>query len=387
MEPSSQARRQVFRRGRWILALVAPIVVATACSSSAPPSSLGHAELGPNPFLSVELAPTPAELQPLFSEAVDEADNAEQSLADDQELIDRARARATAATDPFEAEGIGLIRPRSAASVAIVPGDPDEVCSIDAIIAGFAADADAAEAFASVHGLAPEGIPEYLGSLRAGYLVDDLSVINHRFRGGSAEPYATVLSAGTAVLTDDDGIPRVRCHCGNPLLPASVELNGQLIDASAFADRVVEASVGDDVPDRVDDSVDGTFTNDRQQALGPPDRIALSLGDDPEAANGGCRFSITIEFVDNRLVDGPGDDLQVIELGRPESSFVFIGNDAAELRLVGEIGGGDSTIDIAAVAEPDETFALVRLCDGPDQVSEVPGTDIDAVVALNSDPR
>jgi hypothetical protein len=42
-------------------------------------------------------------------------------------------------------------------------------------------------------------------------------VTNHGFDDGLAEPFQSVLQAGTAVLVDAVGLPRVRCFCGNPL--------------------------------------------------------------------------------------------------------------------------------------------------------------------------
>ena len=48
----------------------------------------------------------------------------------------------------------------------------------------------------------------------------DTRVTNHGFRDGVANPINSVLQAGTAVLVDIFGVPRVRCFCGNPLAPA-----------------------------------------------------------------------------------------------------------------------------------------------------------------------
>jgi hypothetical protein len=45
----------------------------------------------------------------------------------------------------------------------------------------------------------------------------DTAVTNHGFRDGRANAYQAVLQAGTAVLVDEYGVPRVRCACGNPL--------------------------------------------------------------------------------------------------------------------------------------------------------------------------
>lgn len=372
---------------------------------SSTPDRLGHEEVGPDPFLDVEVAPTPAQLQPLLSSAVTAADDA---ATDARTTVDEtasdigtddgrsvattaadatavALARADAATQEFEDEGIGLIRPDTLAAPAVIPGDPDELCALDDLIAAFADDPDAATAFAAVHDIEPVGIGEYLGGLRAGYLIDDLAVVNHRYAGGSAQPFDTVLAAGTAVLVDDAGVPRVRCRCANPLLPAQVELDGVLVDAALFADELLESSIGPDVPAEVDLAGDGLFTDDGRRALGPPDEISVSLGEDDDPDPESCRFSITVAFTDNRLVDGEGDDLQVVERGRSESTFVWIGNSVDDLRPVGEIEGGESSIDIGPVVESGERFSVVRLCDGPDQASEVPGSDIDAVLALHLD--
>ncbi|GAA2649402.1 DUF6777 domain-containing protein [Streptomyces vastus] len=75
------------------------------------------------------------------------------------------------------------------------------------------------EAFASVQGLEPSGVPGYLRSLTPVQLRMDTRVTNHGYRGGAATSYQAVLQSGTAVLVDDRGVPRVRCACGNPLTP------------------------------------------------------------------------------------------------------------------------------------------------------------------------
>jgi hypothetical protein len=50
-------------------------------------------------------------------------------------------------------------------------------------------------------------------------LRSDTRVTNHGYAGGRATPHQSVLQAGTAVLVDSFGVPRVRCACGNPLAP------------------------------------------------------------------------------------------------------------------------------------------------------------------------
>ncbi|MFD4872222.1 DUF6777 domain-containing protein [Streptomyces sp. NPDC058420] len=74
-------------------------------------------------------------------------------------------------------------------------------------------------AFASVAGVQPAGVPAYLRSLTPVQLRMDTRVTNHGYRDGVATSYQAVLQAGTAVLVDNHGVPRVRCACGNPLTP------------------------------------------------------------------------------------------------------------------------------------------------------------------------
>ncbi|MEV6486389.1 DUF6777 domain-containing protein [Streptomyces sp. NPDC051576] len=74
-------------------------------------------------------------------------------------------------------------------------------------------------AFASVVGVQPAGVPAYLRLLTPVQLRMDTRVTNHGYRDGAATSYQAVLQAGTAVLVDGHGVPRVRCACGNPLSP------------------------------------------------------------------------------------------------------------------------------------------------------------------------
>ncbi|MEV0224474.1 DUF6777 domain-containing protein [Streptomyces sp. NPDC050704] len=75
------------------------------------------------------------------------------------------------------------------------------------------------KAFASVLSVEPSAVPAYLRSLTPVQLRMDTRVTNHGYRDGNPTRYQAVLQSGTAVLVDDRGVPRVRCACGNPLLP------------------------------------------------------------------------------------------------------------------------------------------------------------------------
>ncbi|MBT1190351.1 hypothetical protein HET69_41920, partial [Streptomyces sp. CJ_13] len=73
--------------------------------------------------------------------------------------------------------------------------------------------------FAQALGIRPETVPGYLRSLTPVQLALDTRVTNHGYRDGKGTEYQAVLQAGTAVMVDDRGVPRVRCACGNPLGP------------------------------------------------------------------------------------------------------------------------------------------------------------------------
>ena len=66
-------------------------------------------------------------------------------------------------------------------------------------------------------------IPAYVQTLAPVVLMTDTLVTNHDFVNGKPVAYTSVLQAGTAVLADMWGVPRLQCYCGNPLtLPPGV---------------------------------------------------------------------------------------------------------------------------------------------------------------------
>lgn len=76
---------------------------------------------------------------------------------------------------------------------------------------------DKAAAWAEAEGVRPADIPVYVHRLTPVVLRGDTFITNHGFRGGELTSYPAVLEAGTAVLVDGYGTPRVKCYCGNPL--------------------------------------------------------------------------------------------------------------------------------------------------------------------------
>lgn len=89
-------------------------------------------------------------------------------------------------------------------------------CDVEKQISALSSQPGKNKAFASVEDIDPSGVPAYLRSLTPVQLRLDTRVTNHGYDNGAATSYQAVLQAGTAVMVDDRGVPRVRCACGNP---------------------------------------------------------------------------------------------------------------------------------------------------------------------------
>jgi hypothetical protein len=148
----------------------------------------------------------------------------------------------------------------------------------------------------------------------------------------------------------------------------------------SFADRVVSFTAAEAA---------GAPYSDPAKVLGAPDYTGgeegfLAIG------NGGseCASSLTLEFVDNYLIDVDGNDLWVFEIGPAvEATELFISTNGQNWVKVGRIEGSTRGVDIAEFSTPGQRFPFVRLCDNPDGVtsgSPTPGPDIDAVGAIGS---
>jgi hypothetical protein len=90
-------------------------------------------------------------------------------------------------------------------------------CNRAQLVSFLQATPDKAAAWAAVQGITAAQIPAFVDGLTPVRLLVDARVTNHGFANGRATPRQSVLQAGTAVLVDDRGEPRVRCACGNPL--------------------------------------------------------------------------------------------------------------------------------------------------------------------------
>ncbi|WOX20748.1 DUF6777 domain-containing protein [Streptomyces solicathayae] len=90
-------------------------------------------------------------------------------------------------------------------------------CDVEQQIAFLADDSAKARAFSEGAGINEANLASWLRDLTPVVLRADVRVTNHGYRDGAPTEFQSVLQAGTAVLVDRYGAPRVRCACGNPL--------------------------------------------------------------------------------------------------------------------------------------------------------------------------
>jgi hypothetical protein len=146
----------------------------------------------------------------------------------------------------------------------------------------------------------------------------------------------------------------------------------------AFADEFVGRTAGSPAPK-------GPSGTDPEGALKRDYNAAKDTG----YYSLGCRGSIMLSFSQVYLVDGPGPDLYVFEIGPDvEGTKLEIKTESGAWIPVGEIGGGAVQVDIhAALASRgmlNQRFTQVKLTDlGQKCAGNWPGADIDAVAALN----
>lgn len=193
------------RRRAWliggIIAAVAVIVAAVAGgiaigrSAAADPVALVAAgNPGPNPFTK--------------SAQQDPAPPASSTVAKKSAQLRASLPKASGTTTPVA----------GGTTPGLYGGSGDaHVCDPHALVAFLAASPAKAAAWARVLGIAPAKIEAYVSGLTPVVLANDTLVQNHGYRSGAATSFPAVLQAGTAVLVDASGAPRVKCNCGNPL--------------------------------------------------------------------------------------------------------------------------------------------------------------------------
>ncbi|MFF5932517.1 DUF6777 domain-containing protein [Streptomyces sp. NPDC012508] len=130
----------------------------------------------------------------------------------------RAGAPSPATTAPPGTPTAGAVREVTGSTPGLYGGTRQTAsCDVEQQVVLLARDRVRTRAFAEAAGIPEAGAADWLRGLTPVVLRADTRVTNHGFRDGAATAYQSVLQAGTAVLVDQYGAPRVRCACGNPL--------------------------------------------------------------------------------------------------------------------------------------------------------------------------
>ena len=128
-----------------------------------------------------------------------------------------------------------------------------------------------------------------------------------------------------------------------------------------------------------------------EDAIGVPDYSQeqdtgyISIGNTPDR---GEQSELIVEFIDNRLYNGPGDDLVIFEVGPTVEDFeVSIAAGDGPWQNLGRVDAGAGLIDLQDYAVEDIEYDFVRIRDvrdGETSFSPRGGSDIDAVGAINT---
>jgi hypothetical protein len=92
-------------------------------------------------------------------------------------------------------------------------------CDVAKLVAFLQSHPEKGAAWAGVLKLTLQQIPSFVSQLTPLILRADTRVTNHGFEDGHVTSFPSILQAGTAVLVDKQGVPVVKCFCGNPLTP------------------------------------------------------------------------------------------------------------------------------------------------------------------------
>ena len=144
----------------------------------------------------------------------------------------------------------------------------------------------------------------------------------------------------------------------------------------AFADLVEKYTPGDPAPVK--------SVSKPANALGIPDWD----GGDGNFLTLGCGGSVILQFTNNVITDVDGADIYVFELGKyVEGTLLEISKNGKSWIKIGEISGGQTSVDIKGFVQPFESFRFIRLTDLKTSCTKNdgwPGADIDAVAAIGA---
>ncbi len=188
------------------------------------------------------------------------------------------------------------------------------------------------KAWAGAEGIDERDIATFIGELAPTVLTLDTRVTNHGFRGGRATPRQSVLEAGSAVLVDALGVPRVKCSCGNPLAePEDLDLATATVTGAEWATyspgRTAIAQPADD-PQKSLTLLDTTTADTYQAPVGQNVTWVATANDGPDQPGGiwtsddGTSWTKTLEARD------PQERLPGVAYG--DGQFVVVGTELTD---------------------------------------------------------
>jgi hypothetical protein len=200
------SKRRSRKRRNTVIALVLLVVIVGAIAGVALMSSGEEATAG-EIFLDPRNATRVGGANPFSTPAIDQAVAVPMALAQNLDAV------------PLPQPTSGGIASTSGGEPGLYGGTRDSsTCDPAKLVAFLHQNADKAAAWAKTLGIQVGEIDSYVSTLTSVLLRADTRVTNHGFESGAATAVQSVLEAGTAVLVDKFGVPRVKCFCGNPLL-------------------------------------------------------------------------------------------------------------------------------------------------------------------------
>jgi len=109
------------------------------------------------------------------------------------------------------------VSPVSVTESTVYASRTESVCDGAKMAVALESDDEARASWADLMEVGEDDIAATIDSLTPLVLARDTAVTNSRYRDGRPEWFQAILQAGTPVLVDANGAPRVKCSCGNPL--------------------------------------------------------------------------------------------------------------------------------------------------------------------------
>jgi len=126
------------------------------------------------------------------------------------------------------------VSPVSAKQTTVYASRVESVCDRAKMAAALESNDEARKSWAVLMGVNEDDVAATIDSLTPLVLARDTAVTNSRYRDGRPEWFQAILQAGTPVLVEATGTPRVKCSCGNPLkapdIPHGAQFRGERWD-------------------------------------------------------------------------------------------------------------------------------------------------------------